>query len=80
MKYTFGFIGCGNMGGALVRAVSKTVDGNKIAVCDYDQTKAQALATDLGVVATTATELAKESEFNEIDKDLEKIFGGEDDE
>ena len=63
MKYTFGFIGCGNMGGALVRAVSKTVDGNKIAVCDYDQTKAQALATDLGVVATTATELAKESEF-----------------
>ena len=63
MKYTFGFIGCGNMGGALVRATAKAVDGSKIAVCDYDQTKAQALANTLGVTAVTADELAKTSEF-----------------
>ncbi|MBQ8323141.1 MAG: pyrroline-5-carboxylate reductase [Clostridia bacterium] len=63
MKYTLGFIGCGNMGGALVRAVAKSVKGEKIAVCDYDKKKAQTLANDLGVIAATANELAKESEF-----------------
>ena len=26
MKYKFGFIGCGNMGGALAQAVAKSVD------------------------------------------------------
>ncbi len=63
MKYTLGFIGCGNMGGALVRATAKTVDGSKIAVCDFDNKKAQTLANELGVVATTASELATQSEF-----------------
>lgn len=63
MKYILGFIGCGNMGGALVRACSKTVGGEKIAVCDYDNKKAEKFANELGVTALTASELAKESKF-----------------
>ncbi|MBR6762671.1 MAG: pyrroline-5-carboxylate reductase [Clostridia bacterium] len=45
MKY--GFIGCGNMGGALARALAKTT--KDILLSDYDQTKAQTLAAELGV-------------------------------
>ncbi|MBQ7924204.1 MAG: pyrroline-5-carboxylate reductase [Clostridia bacterium] len=62
-KYILGFIGCGNMGGALVRACSKTVGGEKIAVCDYDNKKAEKFANELGVTALTASELVKESKF-----------------
>jgi len=62
-KYTLGFIGCGNMGGALVRACAKTVGGNNIAVCDYDKSKAEKFANELGVTALTADVLAKESKF-----------------
>lgn len=61
--YQIGFIGCGNMGGALARAVAKTVSGDKIAVCDYDQTKAQALANDGGMSVLSAEELVKSCKF-----------------
>ena len=44
MKYILGFIGCGNMGGALVKAAAKSVGGEKIAVCDYDNKKAEKFA------------------------------------
>ena len=63
MQYTFGFIGCGNMGGALVSAVSKNVDGAKIAVTDYCQDKVTALVDRLGVTPATANEIARESKF-----------------
>ncbi len=63
MQYTLGFIGCGNMGGALVRAAAKAIGGERIAVCDYDKTKAETLAKELGVTAVTADELAKSSQF-----------------
>ena len=63
MKYTFGFIGCGNMGGALVRAVNKTVASDKIAVADYCQDKVISLQNTLGVTPATATEIAQESKF-----------------
>lgn len=63
MKYQLGFIGCGNMGGSLVKAVAKAVDGKQIGVCDYCAEKAQALAYTCGVQATTANEIAKESKF-----------------
>ena len=45
MKY--GFIGCGNMGGALARALAKAT--KDILLADYDQSKAQTLAAELGV-------------------------------
>ncbi len=63
MKYVLGFIGCGNMGGALVRAAANAIGGDKIAVCDYDSKKAETLAKELGVTAVTANELAKDSKF-----------------
>lgn len=63
MQYTFGFVGCGNMGGALVRAVAKTVDAKQIALCDHNQDKAQALACDVGAVVTNAFDLVQNSRF-----------------
>lgn len=47
MKY--GFIGCGNMGGALARALSKTT--KDIMVSDFDKSRAEALAAELDVAA-----------------------------
>lgn len=44
MKY--GFIGCGNMGGALATAIAKTT--TDIMLADYSQEKAVALAEELG--------------------------------
>ncbi len=44
----FGFIGCGNMGGALALAISKAVGGNQIILADFDNNKANALAQKIG--------------------------------
>ena len=58
----FGFIGVGNMGGALARAVSEAVGASNILVSDYSAEKAQAFADALGCTATdndTVTEKAK---------------------
>lgn len=57
MNYLLGFIGCGNMGGALVRAVAKTT--KSLAVCDYLPQKAEALAKECGATALTATQIAE---------------------
>ena len=45
MKY--GFIGCGNMGGALIRAAAKTT--KDIMIADFDEQKAISLANELGL-------------------------------
>ena len=58
---TFGFIGCGNMGGALAVAVSKT--GEKILLCDTDVEKANALATDLGAGAVDLPTLVENADY-----------------
>ena len=63
MQYTLGFIGCGNMGGALVRAAAQSVDGSKIAVCDYSADKTEALRLSYGVTVTTAKEIAEKADF-----------------
>lgn len=44
----FGFIGTGNMGSALARAVCKCVGGNDVSLCDKAAVKAQLLANELG--------------------------------
>lgn len=56
MKY--GFIGCGNMGGALARALSKST--NDIMLADFDRTKAEALANEIGAVVTDNKTIARE--------------------
>jgi pyrroline-5-carboxylate reductase len=43
MKFKAGFIGCGNMGGALARAAASSIGGEKIAVCDSDKAKSSLL-------------------------------------
>lgn len=54
MKY--GFIGCGNMGGALARALSKST--GDILLADANMPKAIALAEELGCKAGTNEEIA----------------------
>lgn len=63
MKYSIGCIGCGNMGGALVRALAKTLPGNEIAVCDKHPEKTEALKKECGVVVTTADDIARHAKF-----------------
>lgn len=55
---TYGFIGCGNMGGALARALAKNVDPASIYVSNRTAAKAQALADELGAHFATVTEVA----------------------
>ena len=55
MKY--GFIGCGNMGGALARAVAAVTPD--IMLCDRNTEKANALAEKLGVCTGTDTDVAE---------------------
>ncbi len=62
MTYQFGFIGCGNMGGALATACMKAVECKKIAVCDYDENKVKAFVA-LGATPATAEEIAREARF-----------------
>ena len=63
MRYTLGFIGCGNMGGALVTAASREVICTKIAICDYEESKTAALEREFGVTVTSAVNIAKHSRF-----------------
>jgi len=51
-EYTFGFIGTGNMGGALACAVAKGVDPQKILLSDAMPRKAESLAEKLGCTAS----------------------------
>ena len=63
MKYFIGFIGCGNMGGALVKAAARKIDKKMIAVCDHNIEKVAALEKSLGVVPASAEEIAQEAKF-----------------
>lgn len=49
MKFTAGFIGCGNMGGALARCAAKALGGEKIAVCDNYPALTEAIRQEFGV-------------------------------
>lgn len=63
MKYTFGFIGCGNMGSALVSAVAKGNKDAAIALADYDKSKVDVLCEKYSAVASTAKEIAAEAKY-----------------
>lgn len=62
MSYQVGFIGCGNMGGALARAVA-AAGANGIAVCDRDPQKATVLGGACGAKVCSAAEIATECAF-----------------
>ena len=61
--YTIGFIGCGNMGGALAKAVAKSDEKNTVAVCDFVEEKAKNLARQIGGKVLSAEELVKNCRF-----------------
>lgn len=58
MMDTIGFLGCGNMGGAIARAVCKAVDPKKVFLANRTAAKAQALAKELGCKTATNAEVA----------------------
>lgn len=59
----FGFIGVGNMGGALARAVCESVGAENIIVSDYSLEKAEAFAKELGCVAADNDTIAKTAKW-----------------
>ena len=63
MDYIAGFIGTGNMGGALVEAAAGRHGGKGIAVCDCAAEKTDDLKRRYGVTVTDAAEAAANSRF-----------------
>ena len=64
MTYKIGFIGCGNMGGALAIAAAKSLPAEKIAVYDPDKNKALSLADKFdNIAAAEELDLVSESQF-----------------
>ena len=61
---TFGFIGAGNMGGALARAVVKAAGGANITVTDKFAPAAEKLASQIGAAqAATSQEVAEKCDY-----------------
>lgn len=63
MAYLFGFIGVGNMGGALVQAVCRSLDPGQVAVANRTAAKAEALAAELGCAACDNETIAREATY-----------------
>ncbi len=57
-----GFIGAGNMGGALARAVAKS-DKARLYVCDPNNEKCERLKLDIGAEITSAEKIAEKCDF-----------------
>ena len=58
MRKTIGFLGCGNMGGAIARAVCKAADPQSVWLANRTPAKAEALAAELGCNTTSNDEVA----------------------
>lgn len=63
MEAKIGFIGCGNMGGALVRAAAKAVDPARIIINNRTQAKAEKLAAETGVCTGDLRSVAEECSY-----------------
>ena len=61
--FEFGFIGVGNMGGALAGAVCKKVGAENVCVSDYAVEKAEAFANAVGCRAVDNKEIATSAKF-----------------
>ena len=55
---TFGFIGVGNMGGALARAVCQKISPSDVMISDYSAEKAEAFAKETGAVLSDNESIA----------------------
>lgn len=63
MKYLAGFIGCGNMGGALATAVAKATNPKEIALSDNNHKKSEDLASALGATAVDNAEIIQNAKY-----------------
>ncbi|MBE6959539.1 MAG: pyrroline-5-carboxylate reductase [Ruminococcaceae bacterium] len=63
MKNTFGFIGTGNMGGALAEAAAKAMPAESILLSNRTPAKAEALANRLGCQMATKEQIAAQCGF-----------------
>ena len=63
MSNKFGFIGAGNMGGALATAISRKFSGEDLLVCDYDNKKAEDLAQKISATPSDNETIAQNCEF-----------------
>ena len=62
-KYEAGFIGAGNMGGALALAAAKKTGGDRIAVACSTRVRSEAAAQRLGCTAETPQRILSDSRF-----------------
>lgn len=62
-EITVGFIGAGNMGGALAQAVCRTLDPQRVTVSCKTVDEASAVAARLGCRYATAAEVAGQNDF-----------------
>lgn len=60
---TFGFIGTGNMAGALVRAACKTLDPAQVLLSNRTPAKALALADELGCAVSDNQTVAQQADY-----------------
>ncbi len=58
-----GFIGTGNMGGALAQAAASAMGGENLLLCDTNTEKAAALADKLGAISVELPVLLEESDY-----------------
>ncbi len=63
MNFKFGFIGCGNMGSALVAAAAKTLNANEIAIFDRDEKKLAAYTESGRAIDIDFEALCEKSDF-----------------
>jgi pyrroline-5-carboxylate reductase len=62
-QYQFGFLGCGNMGGALALAASKVLDAEELAICDASPEKTEFLTTNKRATCLSLEELAQSAKY-----------------
>lgn len=63
MMKKIAFIGCGNMGGALVRAVCTAIPAENVLVCDKDTAKTESLKNQLGVCPASFADVARKADL-----------------
>lgn len=64
IMHKIGFIGAGNMGGALIIAACKTIGGENVIITDYNLDKAKELAASVGCdVAESNIDVVKNAEY-----------------
>ncbi len=62
MQHSIGFIGCGNMGGALATAIARQDPNISLYLCDTDPEKASALSGSIGGKVCDLATLAREAD------------------